>query len=84
MILGKAFGIFLFSFVVIKFKISVLPNKAPFKRVWGISILGGLEFTMSLFINSLAFTGQTLIDAAKMGVLTGSIVAWILGCLVLR
>ena len=52
--------------------------------IGGISILGGLGFTMSLFINNLAFTEQALIDAAKMGVLVGSLVAGVIGYLVLN
>ena len=52
--------------------------------LWGVSVLGGLGFTMSLFINSLAYTDPAFIDAAKMGVLIGSLVAGVLGYVVLR
>ncbi len=84
MIFGNALGIFLFSFLSIKFKISELPKNVTFKMLGGISILGGLGFTMSLFINSLAFDDQQLINSAKMGILIGSVVAGVLGYLVLR
>ncbi|GAB1450348.1 Na+/H+ antiporter NhaA [Draconibacterium sp.] len=84
MIFGKAIGIFLFSYLSIKFKLSELPNNINYKMLGGVSILGGLGFTMSLFINSLAFTDQTLIDSAKMGILFGSIVTGIIGFLVLK
>lgn len=84
MIFGKTIGIFLFSFISIKLNISELPKNITYKMLLGISVLGGLGFTMSLFINSLAFTEQALIDSAKMGVLIGSLVAGILGYLILR
>jgi len=84
MIFGNAIGIFVFSYLSIKLKISELPQNVTFKMLGGISILGGLGFTMSLFINSLAFSDQTLIDAAKMGVLIGSVVAGVVGFLVLK
>jgi Na+:H+ antiporter, NhaA family len=84
MVVGKAFGIFLFTFLSAKFKISEIPKDVSLMMLAGISILGGLGFTMSLFINSLAYTDQSFIDAAKMGVLIGSLVAGVLGYLVLR
>jgi NhaA family Na+:H+ antiporter len=84
LVLGKALGIFGISFLAIKLKISELPKNVSFKMLAGISILGGLGFTMSLFINNLAFTDQGMIDAAKMGVLIGSLVAGTLGYIVLK
>ncbi len=84
MIFGKAIGIFLFSFVSIKSKLSELPNNITYKMLGGISILGGLGFTMSLFINNLAFTDQAFIDSAKMGILIGSITTGVVGFLVLK
>jgi Na+:H+ antiporter, NhaA family len=84
LVVGKAFGIFAVSFMAIKLKISELPKNVSFKMLAGISILGGLGFTMSLFINNLAFTDQGMIDAAKMGVLLGSLVAGTLGYIVLK
>jgi len=84
MVLGKAIGIFLLSFVSIKLKISELPKNITFTMLAGISILGGLGFTMSLFINNLAYSDQTLIDSAKMGILIGSVVAGIVGFVVLK
>jgi NhaA family Na+:H+ antiporter len=77
-------GIFLVSFLAIKFKLSELPKNVNFKSLAGVSFLGGLGFTMSLFINNLAFTDDTLIDSAKIGILIGSFVAGLLGYLLLR
>ncbi len=84
LVVGKAIGIFTVSFLAIKLKISELPKNVSFNMLAGISILGGLGFTMSLFINNLAFTDQGMIDAAKMGVLIGSVVAGTLGYTVLK
>lgn len=84
LVVGKALGIFTVSFMAIKLKISELPKNVTYKMLAGISILGGLGFTMSLFINNLAFTDQGMIDAAKMGVLIGSLVAGTLGYIVLK
>ncbi len=84
MVLGNFIGIFLFSWLSIKLNISVLPENVNLKQLAGVSILGGLGFTMSLFINSLAFTDQILIDSAKMGILLGSVLAGIIGSLVIR
>lgn len=84
MILGNAIGIFTFSYLSIKLKISEMPQNVNLKMLAGISILGGLGFTMSLFINNLAFTDQALIDSAKMGILIGSVITGILGYFVLR
>lgn len=84
MIVGNTFGIFLFSFLSIKFNIAELPKNVSFKQLAGISLLGGLGFTMSLFINNLAFTDPVLINSAKMGILIGSLLAGLLGYFVLK
>lgn len=84
MVIGNIIGIFLFSVLSIKLKFAELPENVSFKQLAGISILGGLGFTMSLFINSLAFNDPVLIDAAKMGILFGSLIAGTLGYIVLR
>jgi NhaA family Na+:H+ antiporter len=84
MVIGNIIGIFLFSFLSIKLNFAELPENVSFKQLAGISILGGLGFTMSLFINSLAFTDQALIDASKMGILFGSIIAGAVGYIVLK
>lgn len=84
MVFGKAIGIFIFSFLSIKLKASELPKSVSMKQLAGISILGGLGFTMSLFINNLAYDDQNFIDSAKMGILIGSLVAGIVGYLVIK
>ncbi len=84
MVVGNFIGIFLFSWLSLKLNLSILPENVNLKQLAGVSFLGGLGFTMSLFINSLAFTDQVLIDSAKMGILFGSVLAGIIGFLVIR
>lgn len=79
MVIGNFIGIFSFSWLAIKFNIAELPERVNFKQLAGVSFLGGLGFTMSLFINNLAYTDQALIDSAKMGILFGSLIAGTLG-----
>lgn len=84
MVVGNFVGIFAFSFVAIKLKLAVLPENVTLKQLAGISIIGGLGFTMSLFINSLAYDDPALIDSAKMGILAGSVIAGTLAFIVLK
>lgn len=83
LVIGKAVGIFLFSLLAIKSRISMLPRNVNFSQLFGISILGGLGFTMSLFINSLAYTEMSLINSGKIGIIIGSLIAGIFGFMVL-
>ncbi|WP_346861070.1 Na+/H+ antiporter NhaA [uncultured Draconibacterium sp.] len=84
MILGNFIGIFSFSWLAIKLKIAELPENVNFKQLAGVSFLGGLGFTMSLFITGLAYNDAALIDSAKMGILFGSLIAGILGYATIR
>jgi Na+:H+ antiporter, NhaA family len=83
--LGKTIGVMLFSFLSLKLKFTVLPEGVSFGQIAGISILAGVGFTMSMFIANLAFAdAATLMDSAKIGILTGSMVSGLTGYLVLR
>jgi len=84
MILGKTIGISLFVWLVIRFKWAELPRNVNMKQMFGVALLGGLGFTMALFISGLAFTNDDLINGAKTGILIGSGLAGLLGYLVLR
>ncbi len=84
LVFGNIIGIMLLSYLAIKFKFADLPKGVKFKNLLGVSILGGLGFTMSLFITNLAYDNETFIVAAKMGVILGSLVAGITGYMVLR
>lgn len=83
LVAGKAIGIFLFSFIAIKSTISELPKNVTYKQLFGIALLGGLGFTMSLFINSLAYTEPNLINSGKIGIIFGSLIAGLAGFLIL-
>ncbi len=84
MVLGNGIGILLLSFIALKLKIADLPNGVNLKQLFGVSLLGGLGFTMSLFIVNLAYSDSEFIAASKMGVILGSLIAGGLGYLVLR
>ncbi len=84
MIVGNFIGIFSFSWLAIKLNIAELPENVNFKQLAGVSFLGGLGFTMSLFISGLAYTDAALIDSAKMGILFGSLIAGLLGYFTIR
>ena len=83
--LGKQLGVFGFSYMAIKLKLAVLPKGASLKQLYGVSILTGIGFTMSLFVNTLAFNdSNTYHYADKLAILLGSFASGIVGYLVLR
>ena len=84
LLLGKPIGITLFTYVGMKTKLFSLPENITLKDVFGLSLLCGIGFTMSLFINGLAFTETYLIDSSKLGIFIGSIVSAIAGYLILK
>jgi Na+:H+ antiporter, NhaA family len=84
LILGKVTGIFLFTWLSVKLGIGVLPSNIRWVHILGLGFLGGMGFTMSLFISNLAFTGPLLLNPAKIGILTGSLIAGILGYILLN
>lgn len=83
MIVGKAAGIFLFTWLSVKTGIGELPKNSGWFNILGISLLGGMGFTMSLFISALAFEDSGLLNPAKIGILAGSMIAGIIGYFVL-
>lgn len=84
LVFGNTIGIMLLSYIAIKFKFADLPKGIKYKELLGVSILGGLGFTMSLFITNLAYVDEAFIAAAKMGVILGSLIAGSLGYLIIR
>ena len=81
---GKQIGVLLFSYISVKFKFAEMPNNANWLNIYGISILTGIGFTMSLFVGNLAFIENTqYIDGVKIGVLTGSLLSTVFGYLLL-
>jgi NhaA family Na+:H+ antiporter len=84
LVLGKQVGIIGFSFLVIRGGWSELPKGVSWGQLWGVSLLGGIGFTMSIFISELAFTDKAMIAEAKIAIFIASILAGILGFLVLQ
>ena len=84
--LGKQIGIFGFCYLGVKFGIAHLPQGINWRLLYGISLLAGVGFTMSLFISSLSFekTGVNLLFDERLGILIGSILSGVSGYLVLR
>jgi NhaA family Na+:H+ antiporter len=82
--IGKQIGIFGFSFLAVKFKLASLPQGINWKNLYGAGILAGIGFTMSLFIAGLAFINPELLDLAKIGVLSGSLISGIVGYIMLK
>ena len=77
---GKQLGVFLFSYVSIKLKIADMPNNSNWGTFYGVGILTGIGFTMSLFVGNLAFVESTqYISGVKIGVLLGSLLSTIFG-----
>ena len=79
LLVGKPAGIFLFSFLSIKAKLAARPIGATWKQMASIGILGGIGFTMSIFINNLAFASPELVDIGKISILMTSAGAALLG-----
>jgi len=78
--LGKQFGVLLFSYASIKLKIAQMPNNANWLNLYGVGILTGIGFTMSLFVGNLAFVDNTqYMDGVKIGVLAGSLLSTLFG-----
>jgi NhaA family Na+:H+ antiporter len=83
--LGKQVGIFGIVFAADKLGIATRPENASWVEIWGVSILCGIGFTMSLFVSGLAFAGNDfLIEEAKIGILLGSLVSSVVGYTILR
>ncbi len=81
---GKQIGVLLFSYVSIKLKFAEPPSNSNWLSIYGVSILTGIGFTMSLFVGNLAFVENTqYMDGVKIGVLTGSLLSTVFGYLLL-
>ncbi|MBQ7998261.1 MAG: Na+/H+ antiporter NhaA [Bacteroidales bacterium] len=79
--LGKPIGIFLFSLISVKLKFAELPSGTNWKQVFALGMIAGIGFTMSIFIDSLAFDDQNLVNIGKAAILGTSSIAAILGLL---
>ena len=84
LVIGKQVGISLSAWASIRWGIAELPFGVSWRHLYGVGILGGIGFTMSLFISNLAFTDGVLGSEAKIGILVGSLISGVIGFLVLR
>ncbi|WP_184722816.1 Na+/H+ antiporter NhaA [Caulobacter sp.] len=81
---GKQLGVFGVAYGLVKLGWARLPQGASVAQLYGVAVLCGIGFTMSLFIGGLAFADPALIDATKIGVLVGSLGSALLGVVILR
>ena len=84
LVIGKPLGIFFFSLLALKLGICALPNHVNLKSIIGVGFLGGIGFTMSIFITLLAFENETIINNAKFMILLSSLLSGILGYFILK
>jgi NhaA family Na+:H+ antiporter len=84
LLVGKPLGITGAALAAVRLRLATRPAGANWTALHGCAWLGGIGFTMSLFIATLAFDGTGLLDAAKVGILSGSIGAGVVGALVIR
>lgn len=81
---GKPLGIFLLSYFSEKLKLSKLPQDVSWKNIFSVSFLGGIGFTMSIFISILGFENTELLNTAKISIMLSSLLAGITGLLFLK
>ena len=84
LIVGKPVGVMLLAFLSVKLGLAALPDGVTWRHVFGVSLLTGIGFTMSIFIATLAFGEGPLLDSAKVGILAASVISGLLGAAVLR
>lgn len=85
LLLGKVAGIFSFTWLAVRFKISALSSGMNWLNLLGLSILGGIGFTVALFLAGLSYPlGSELLNQAKLGVILGSLLSGLVGYFLLR
>src|SRR6058998_1533017 len=84
LILGKPVGIMAAAFIAVKTGIARLPQAVNWRSLLGYACLAGIGFTMSLFVAMLAFGDTALVDAAKRGIIAGSLLAGVAGAVMLQ
>jgi NhaA family Na+:H+ antiporter len=84
LVLGKPLGIVLCTFLAVKWRVSQLPSEVGWQHIIGAGFLGGIGFTMSIFITLLAFDHPDLIQGSKISILLSSLVAGATGFLILQ
>lgn len=81
---GKVLGVVTFCWLMVKLRLSLLPEGMTWGHLWGIGLLAGVGFTMSLFVTTLAFKEPQAVAAAKAGILAASIISGVAGYFVLK
>ena len=84
LVLGKQIGVFGATWATVKLGFAQLPHGVTWAHIYGLSCLAGIGFTMSLFIGSLSFADPELMNAVRLGVLSGSLISGVVGFAVLR
>lgn len=84
LVFGKQLGITIFSWLAVRIGIAALPDRVNWLQIYGVGWLGGIGFTMSLFIAGLALGSNQLLSSAKLGILTASLIAGIAGLIFLK
>jgi NhaA family Na+:H+ antiporter len=84
LLFGKLAGVFSFTWLAVRLRAGVLPEGVSWRHLFGVALLTGIGFTMSLFLGALAFPSDTLHGEVRLGVLAGSTCAAIAGALLLR
>lgn len=84
LVLGKPIGIFLFTYLSVKLKLTQLPEDLNWKKIIGVGFLGGIGFTMSIFVTLLAFEDNQIITNSKFMILIGSLISGLIGFIWLK
>lgn len=88
LVFGKFIGVFTFSWIAVKMNVVKLPAQTDWKAFSGVCMLCGIGFTVSMFIADLSYSGveggAAILDQAKLGILLGSVISAVLGCLILN
>jgi NhaA family Na+:H+ antiporter len=79
LVLGKPIGIVVFSYLAVKLKLTKLPKDLNWKKIAGVGMLGGIGFTMSIFVTLLAFDNNEIINNSKFMILIASLISGIIG-----
>lgn len=82
--IGKQIGIFGASYILVKLKLAKLPSKVTKRHLYGASVLGGIGFTMSLFVSSLSFTEESILSMAKISIIIASILSATFGAVIFK
>jgi NhaA family Na+:H+ antiporter len=84
LVVGKPLGIWLFSFIGVSLGLCALPSELKWKNIAGAGFLGGIGFTMSIFITILAFDNDAIVNSSKIAIIIASILAGTIGLLLLK